>query len=105
MSVLRLARAATKREKIVKFSGCYHGHGDSFLVKAGSGVATLGLADSPGVPASTASQTLVADYNNLTSVEALLQMHAGEIAAVIVEPVVGNAGFVKPVNGFLPGDD
>ena len=103
MSVLRLARAATKRDKIIKFNGCYHGHGDSFLVKAGSGVATLGLSDSPGVPAITASQTLVAEYNDLNSVEDLLKRNVDEVAAIIVEPVVGNAGFIKPQDGFLQG--
>ncbi|KAL6566242.1 hypothetical protein OROGR_001857 [Orobanche gracilis] len=101
MGVLRLARAFTKREKIIKFEGCYHGHADSFLVKAGSGVATLGLPDSPGVPKAATYGTLTSPYNNISTVEALFKANKGEIAAVILEPVVGNAGFILPKPGFL----
>ncbi len=103
MSVLRLMRAFTGREKIIKFEGCYHGHADMFLVKAGSGVATLGLPDSPGVPKTTTSNTLTAPFNNLEAVKALFQENPGEIAGVILEPVVGNAGFITPDAGFLSG--
>ncbi len=103
MSAIRLARGYTKRELIIKFAGCYHGHGDSFLIKAGSGAITLGLPDSPGVTKSTAKDTLIADYNNLDSVQALFDKHKDEIAAVIVEPVAGNMGVVPPVKGFLEG--
>ena len=103
MSALRLARAFTKRDKIIKFDGCYHGHADLLLVQAGSGVATLGLPDSPGVPAGTVKDTLVADFNRLESVEALFQKYPEEIAAVIVEPVAGNMGVVPPLPGFLEG--
>jgi glutamate-1-semialdehyde 2,1-aminomutase len=103
MSALRLARAHTRRDKIVKFDGCYHGHADLLLVQAGSGVATLGLPDSPGVPADTAKDTLVAGFNNLESVEALFRQYPDQIAAVIVEPVAGNMGVVPPVPGFLEG--
>jgi glutamate-1-semialdehyde 2,1-aminomutase len=103
MSALRLARAFTKRNKIIKFEGCYHGHADLLLVQAGSGVATLGLPDSPGVPPATVQDTLVARYNDLDSVAALFQRYPGEIAAVIVEPVAGNMGVVPPVEGFLAG--
>ncbi len=103
MSAIRLARAFTKREKILKFEGCYHGHGDSFLIKAGSGAATLGVPDSPGVPAGVAAGTLTARYNDLEDVERLVRACAGEIAAVIVEPVVGNMGCVPPAGGFLAG--
>jgi glutamate-1-semialdehyde 2,1-aminomutase len=103
MSALRLARAATGRDKIVKFAGCYHGHGDMLLVQAGSGVATLGLPDSPGVPRGATQDTLVVTFNNLESVKALFDAHAGEIATVVVEPVAGNMGLVEPVAGFLEG--
>ncbi len=101
LSAIRLARAATGREKILKFEGCYHGHGDSFLIKAGSGVATLGLPDSPGVTTSIARDTLTARFNDIASVEALVEAHRGEIACVILEPVVGNMGCVPPDEGFL----
>jgi len=103
MSALRLARAYTKRDKIIKFEGCYHGHADMLLVQAGSGVATLGLPDSPGVPAATASDTLVAIYNDLESVEVLFKQYPDQIAAIIVEPVAGNMGVVPPVDGLLDG--
>ncbi|MBK9925127.1 MAG: glutamate-1-semialdehyde 2,1-aminomutase [Anaerolineales bacterium] len=103
MSALRLARAYTKRDKIIKFDGCYHGHADLLLVQAGSGVATLGLPDSPGVPANTVMDTLVADFNNLESVEALYKKYPDQIAAIIVEPVAGNMGVIPPQAGFLEG--
>lgn len=103
MAVLRLMRAFTGREKVIKFEGCYHGHADMFLVKAGSGVATLGLPDSPGVPKSATSSTLTAPYNDLEAVKALFAENPGEIAGVILEPVVGNAGFIPPDAGFLEG--
>lgn len=103
MSVLRLMRAFTGRDKIIKFEGCYHGHADMFLVKAGSGVATLGLPDSPGVPKTTTTNTLTAPYNDLEAVKALFSENPNEIAGVILEPVVGNAGFIPPDAGFLEG--
>ncbi len=103
MSALRLARAYTKREKIIKFDGCYHGHADMLLVQAGSGVATLGLPDSPGVPSAVASDTLVANFNDLESVEALFKKFPDQIAGIIVEPVAGNMGVVPPLPGFLEG--
>ncbi|BAT51377.1 glutamate-1-semialdehyde aminotransferase [Nostoc sp. NIES-3756] len=103
MAVLRLMRAFTGREKIIKFEGCYHGHADMFLVKAGSGVATLGLPDSPGVPKSATSSTLTAPYNDLEAVKALFEENRDQIAGVILEPVVGNAGFITPDAGFLEG--
>ena len=103
MSALRLARAYTQRDKFIKFEGCYHGHADLLLVQAGSGVVTLGLPDSPGVPANTVKDTLVADFNNLESVEALFRKYPEQIAAVIVEPVAGNMGVVPPQPGFLEG--
>ena len=103
MSAVRLARGATGRDKIIKFEGCYHGHSDSMLVKAGSGALTAGRPDSAGVPASIASGTLTAQYNNLDSVEELLRANDGEVAAVIVEPVAANMGVVPPAPGFLEG--
>jgi glutamate-1-semialdehyde 2,1-aminomutase len=101
MGMIRLCRAYTSREKVIKFEGCYHGHADSFLVQAGSGVATLGLPDSPGVPASATKATLCAEYNNIESVKAILAENKDEIAAIILEPVVGNSGFIKPDKEFL----
>lgn len=101
MGVLRLARAFTGREKIIKFEGCYHGHADPFLVKAGSGVATLGLPDSPGVPKAATVGTLTSPYNDIATVESLFEANKQEIAAVILEPVVGNAGFIPPTPEFL----
>lgn len=103
MSAIRLARGYTGRDKIVKFSGCYHGHADSLLVKAGSGVLTLGLPNSPGVPASLAEHTLVVEYNNLEQVRNLFQQYGHEIACIIVEPVAGNMNCVPPIEGFLQG--
>ena len=103
MSALRLARAFTGRNKIVKFEGCYHGHADLLLVQAGSGVATLGLPDSPGVPPATVADTLVAPFNDLTAVEQIFDRYPRDIAAIIVEPVAGNMGVVPPAAGFLAG--
>jgi len=103
MAAVRLARGATGRPKIVKFEGCYHGHGDSFLIKAGSGAATFGQPDSPGVTEGTARDTLTAPFNDLAAVRRLFEASTGTIAAVIVEPVVGNMGVVAPVAGFLEG--
>lgn len=103
MSALRLARGATGRSKIIKFAGCYHGHSDSMLVKAGSGALTGGAPDSAGVPAQTAGDTLTASYNDLPSVESLLRANPGQVAAVIVEPVAANMGVVPPQPGFLQG--
>jgi glutamate-1-semialdehyde 2,1-aminomutase len=103
MSAVRVARAATKRDKIVKFEGCYHGHADSFLVQAGSGAMTLGVPTSPGVPAAVAADTLLARYNDLESVERVVAAHDGQVAAVIVEPIAGNMGVVPPRDGFLQG--
>ncbi len=103
MAAIRLARAYTKRDKIIKFEGCYHGHGDSFLIAAGSGVATLGTPDSPGVTVSTARDTLTAIYNDLGSLKSLFEANPSDVAAVIVEPVVGNMGLVIPEPGYLEG--
>jgi glutamate-1-semialdehyde 2,1-aminomutase len=103
MSAIRLARGYTGRDKILKFSGCYHGHADSLLVKAGSGAATFGVPDSPGVPADFARNTLTAEFNSLDSVKELVSSNRGEIACLIVEPIAGNMGTVPPVEGFLEG--
>lgn len=103
MAVLRLMRAFTNRDKVIKFEGCYHGHADMFLVKAGSGIATLGLPDSPGVPKSVTHHTLTAPFNDLAAVNALFDENPDEIAGVILEPVVGNAGFIPPDADFLRG--
>ncbi len=103
MSAIRLARAFTGRDAILKFEGCYHGHADSFLVQAGSGVATLGLPNSPGVPASLAELTLTAPFNDLAATHDLVKAAKGGVAAIIVEPVVGNSGFIPPSVDFLPG--
>jgi glutamate-1-semialdehyde 2,1-aminomutase len=103
MTAIRLARAFTGRDRIIKFEGCYHGHADAFLVKAGSGAMTLGIPTSPGVPAPVAADTLLARYNDLPSVDALLAAQASSIAAIIVEPIAGNIGVVPPVDGFLAG--
>jgi glutamate-1-semialdehyde 2,1-aminomutase len=100
-SALRVARAATARDKILKFEGCYHGHGDSLLVKAGSGVATLGLPDSPGVPRALAELTLTLPFNDSAALDEAFRIHSNQIAAVIVEPVVGNSGCIPPQAGFL----
>lgn len=103
MAAIRLARAYTKCDKIIKFEGCYHGHGDSFLIAAGSGVATLGTPDSPGVTVSTAKDTLTAVYNDLDSLQHLFEANENQVAAVIIEPVVGNMGLVVPNEGYLAG--
>jgi glutamate-1-semialdehyde 2,1-aminomutase len=103
MSALRLARAYTGRDKVIKFAGCYHGHADMLLSQAGSGVATLGLPDSLGVPAPVVADTLTVEYNDFPAVEALFAQQSAQIAAVIVEPVAANMGFVLPAEGFLPG--
>jgi len=102
MSALRVARAATGRDLLLKFDGCYHGHADSFLVRAGSGVATLGLPNSPGVPDALASLTLTVEFNDVDAVQAIMRSHGDRIAAIFVEPFVGNAGFIAPDAGFLP---
>jgi glutamate-1-semialdehyde 2,1-aminomutase len=103
MSAIRLARAFTGRDKIVKFEGCYHGHGDSFLIKAGSGAMTFGVPDSPGVPSAIAGLTLTAQFNSLDSVQKIIDENGGHVAAIIIEPVVGNMGCVPPAQGFLEG--
>jgi glutamate-1-semialdehyde 2,1-aminomutase len=103
MSALRLARAATGRDRFVKLDGCYHGHGDAFLVAAGSGAATIGHPSSPGVPEAVTADTLVAPYNDLAAVTELFDRFGGEIAALFVEPIAGNMGLVPPVEGYLPG--
>jgi glutamate-1-semialdehyde 2,1-aminomutase len=103
MSAIRVARAYTQRDKIIKFEGCYHGHADAFLVKAGSGALTLGIPTSPGVPAAVAADTLLARYNDLSSVDVLLREHEGTVAAIIVEPIAGNIGVVPPNDDFLTG--
>ncbi len=103
MSAIRLARGFTGRDRIIKFSGCYHGHGDSLLVKAGSGAMTFGVPDSPGVPADLAKHTLTLPFNDLNAVRQSLEAHKGQIACVILEPAVGNMGLVKPDDGFLEG--
>ncbi len=102
MTAIRIARGVTNRDLILKFDGCYHGHGDSFLVKAGSGVATLGLPNSPGVPIELSRLTLTEPFNDLQALREVFRAHAGRIAAVIVEPVVGNGGFIPPDPEFLP---
>ena len=101
MSAIRLARGFTKRDKIIKFAGCYHGHSDSFLIQAGSGASTFGTPNSPGVTQGTAKDTLLAAYNNLENVKALFEANKNEIAAIIIEPVAGNMGCVPPIDGFL----
>ncbi len=103
MSAARLARAATSRDKIVKFEGCYHGHADPFLVKAGSGALTLGTPTSPGVTASASADTIIASYNDLASVRRIVDANRGEVAAIFVEPIAGNMGVVPPADGFLQG--
>jgi len=103
MSAIRLARGYTKRDKIIKFAGCYHGHSDSFLIQAGSGAVTFGTPNSPGVTAGTAKDTLLAQYNNLQNVSDLIDANPNEIAAIIVEPVPGNMGCIVPQKGFLEG--
>ncbi|NBA85892.1 glutamate-1-semialdehyde 2,1-aminomutase [Emticicia sp. CRIBPO] len=103
MSAIRLARGYTKRDKIVKFEGCYHGHGDSFLISAGSGAITMGTPDSPGVTAATAKDTLLAPFNDLEAVKKIMEANPGEIAALIIEPVVGNMGCVLPKPEYLKG--
>jgi glutamate-1-semialdehyde 2,1-aminomutase len=103
MSALRVARAATRRDRIIKFEGCYHGHADPFLVQAGSGATTLGIPTSPGVPAAAAADTLTARYNDLESVQRVADQHPGQIAAIFVEPIAGNMGLVAPQEGFLEG--
>jgi glutamate-1-semialdehyde 2,1-aminomutase len=103
MSAVRLARGYTKKDKIIKFSGCYHGHSDAFLIQAGSGAVTFGSPNSPGVTAGTAKDTLLAEYNNLLQVEEIIQANQGEIAAIIIEPVAGNMGCVIPDESFIKG--
>ena len=101
MSAIRLARGFTKKDKIIKFAGCYHGHSDSFLIQAGSGAVTFGSPNSPGVTQGTAKDTLLAKYNDLESVNALVNANLDEIAAIIIEPVAGNMGCIPPKIGFL----
>ena len=103
LSAVRLARGYTGREKIIKFEGCYHGHGDSFLIAAGSGAITMGVPDSPGVTRGTANDTLTAPYNDLETVKLLVEANVGKVAAIIIEPVAGNMGLVLPKEGFLAG--
>ena len=103
MSAVRAARAFTGRDKIIKFAGCYHGHADGLLVEAGSGGATYSVPNSAGVPAAYAGETLVARYNDLSSVDRLFEVHQGGVAAVILEPVAGNVGVIPPAPGFLEG--
>ena len=103
MSAVRLARGYTKKDKIIKFSGCYHGHSDSFLIEAGSGVVTFGTPNSPGVTNGTAKDTLIASYNDLGSVKALFENNINQIAAIIIEPIAGNMGCVIPKDGFIQG--
>ena len=103
MSAIRLARGFTKRDKIIKFAGCYHGHSDSFLIQAGSGAITFGSPNSPGVTEGTAKDTLLANYNDLKNVKSLFEANKNEIAAIIVEPVAGNMGCIPPIKGFLEG--
>ena len=103
MSAIRVARAYTDREKFIKFEGCYHGHADAFLIKAGSGAITLGVPNSPGVTSGTAKDTLLAPYNDLAQVEEILNNNKGEVAAIILEPVAGNMGCIPPKKGFLEG--
>ena len=103
MSAIRLARGYTKRDKIIKFSGCYHGHSDSFLIAAGSGLSTFGVPNSPGVTEGTAKDTLLAAYNDIDNVKALFEANKNQIAAIIVEPVAGNMGCIPPAKGFLEG--
>lgn len=103
MSAVRLARGFTGRDKIIKFAGCYHGHSDSFLIQAGSGLSTFGVPNSPGVTAGTAQDTLLASYNDLENVSALIQANHNQVAAIILEPVAGNMGCIPPVKGFLEG--
>jgi len=103
MSAIRVARAFTNREKFIKFEGCYHGHSDAFLIKAGSGAITLGVPNSPGVTSGTAKDTLLARYNDLAHVEEVLEANKEEVAAIIIEPVAGNMGCIPPVEGFLEG--
>lgn len=101
MSAIRLARGYTKRDKIIKFSGCYHGHSDSFLIAAGSGLSTFGVPNSPGVTEGTAKDTLLANYNDIENVKALFEANKNEVAAIIIEPVAGNMGCIPPAKGFL----
>lgn len=103
MSAIRLARGYTKRDKIIKFEGCYHGHADSFLVKAGSGVLTLGIPGSPGVPAAVADLTLTAPFNDLKALEEIMKTHGDDVAAIIVEPIAGNMNMILPLDGYLQG--